>query len=171
MEAYAGTFSGRFTAQAINIIRNLTIAGGSAAVTTVTYKSTANEVPFDDDGVFRNAVSHTIQVPGTDLAGGWLYFSVQYHLTNTHNSGQDRKKAWPTSCRLLVNGSPVNFNLVRGPFGVWWMAIEHFKHDAVVKAPGPGNYRLDLQFAFDPMNTNVYPYFSDIYVRVDYVKK
>lgn len=169
IEAESGTFSGKFTANAINIIRNLTIAGGAAAVTQVAYKATANEVPWNDDAVFRSVATHAFQV--TDLFGGWLYFSIQYHLTNTHNSGQDRKKAWPTSCRLTVNGQPVNFNLVRGPFGVWWMRIEHFKHDAVVQAPGPGTYLFDLQFAFDPLTTNVYPYFSDIYTRVDYVKK
>lgn len=167
----SGTFSGKFTANAINIIRNLTIAGGAAAVTEVFYKADAGDVPWDDDGVFRSVASHAFQVSGDDLAGGWLYFSIQYHLTNTHNSGQDRKKSWPTSCRLLVNGDPVQFDLVRGPFGVWWMRIEHFKHDVVVQAPGPGTYRFDLQFAFDPIVTNIYPFFSDIYTRVDYVRK
>lgn len=171
IEAYAGTFSGVFTANAINIIRNLTIAGGSAAVTSIIYKADASDVPFNDDGVFRSVADFAFQTPPGDLGGGWLYFSIQYHLTNTHNSGQDRKKSWPTSCKILVNGTPVNFNLVRAPFGTWWMAIEHFKHDAVVQAPGPGTYRFDMQFAFDSLVTNIYPFFSDIYVRVDYVRK
>lgn len=174
IEAESGTFSGKFTANAINVVKNLTIAGGSAAVTTITFRADVHKGEGglgQDDGVFRSVIQQSYTVPSNDLSGGWLYISVQYHLTNTRHSDQDRKNIWPTSTRLLVNGVLQNFQIDNLPFGIWWDKIEHFKHDMLVQVPGPGTYLFDMQFAWGPMVTNIYPYFNDIYVRFDYVKK
>lgn len=169
------TFDGSFTADAINVIDNIHIRGQAVATTTMTYIPTIGKGGGpdgklgEDDGQFHDVVSHTFYVDPNDFNGGWAYINVQWLISNTRHS-QD-KEAWHVKHQVLINGELNYFTPYYSPYAMYFRAIQNFKYTNVIPINSPGYYTVQLQFAFQSENTNVYPYWDEIFVRVDYLKK
>jgi hypothetical protein len=160
-----GTFSGTLTAQAINAVKNLNIAGRAAAITYVTTRGQA--VGFDDDGQWRTVHSLGFNVPGEDSNGGWVSAAIQYHLVD-HKGDND---LFHTVYRVLLDGNPIYSSPRSDQFGGFCKTIVDFFHEVSAPVGGPGYHSIELQFAWLPGKTNVYPEFTDITIRADYVRK
>lgn len=167
LDGVGGIFSGTLTANAIDAVSNLNIAGGSTAITTI------SEVPyvvgFDDDEIWRNVHAHSFYVPPEDTSGGWAYCSIQYLLSNTHNSGN--KVGWGTQYRVLFNGSVIFSSPMWFGFGWAYNVIQYFKHEIGARVPGPGYHTFAVQYRWQSERTNVYPRFDNVMFQVDYVRK
>ena len=175
IDVWDATFDGSFTAQAVNVVKNLQLSGSSVAVTTMTYIPTIGKGQGvdpnlgSDDGQWRDVAVHTFYVPPENFIGGWAYVSVQYLIDNNRHS-QD-KTLWPTKHQVLVNGELNYFTPYYTAYAFYYVGVKNFKHDKVIAINSPGYYTVRLQFAFGDADTNVYPYWEDVFIRVDYVKK
>lgn len=163
-----GTFSGTLTANAINAAGNLNIAGESVARTTVSYKPLSNVAlnGFNDDSIYRSVHEATIRVPNDDYNGGNFSCVMQYTISDERN---DNDK-FPCRYRILLNGA-VLFQSKTMQFGALYRCVKYSYHELLGTLSNPGTHVIDLQYAWDGMNTNVYPEFKDITFRLDYIRK
>ena len=162
VSAMEGIFEGELSADSIDIVGNLNIAGRAAAITTV---STGSQVGgHDDDSVWRNVHAISFVVPPEDLSGGVFSTSVQYELINTGDSD-----AFPATARILLDGVPIWTGWTVW-FSKYYASIRSFYHE-VCGEVGPGTHTVTFQFKFDSAPTNPYPYFANIVFRNDYVRK
>ena len=159
-----GTFSGVLTADAVNATANLNIAGQSVARTTISTRS--SNAGFDDDGRWRSIHSINFLVPNSDEKGGWFICSVRYNMSD-HKGDND---LFPCRYRMLVNGV-VLYTSGTMPLGFLYRHIQYSFLEVSGHVSTPGTKNVDIQFAVDDMDTNMYIRFADIVMKVDYIRK
>lgn len=163
-----GTFSGTLTADAINAAGNLNIAGESVARTTVSYRPLSNKElnGFNDKSIYKSVHEATIRVPNDDYNGGNFSCVIQYTVSDERWDND----FFPCRYRILLNGV-VLFQSKTMLFGALYRSVKYSYHEILGTLSKPGEHVIDLQYAWDDMNTNVYPVFRDITFRLDYIRK
>lgn len=160
-----GTFSGVLTADAVNAAANINIAGQAVALTTVSYL--ADRRGFADGSGWAKVHSCKFYVPLEDLNGGWFTGGVQYRLVDMKGDNDQYLMQY----RLRLNGKVLFTSSGWYRFGIFCKRIQEFYHEVAGKIDTPGMYELSMDYQFAEAPTNVYPIFSDIIFRVDYVRK
>lgn len=160
-----GTFKGKLTANAIDAVKNLTIAGRAAAITTVSYVPYVANI-FDDDSVWRTVHSLTFQVPVSDTEGGWVTAGIQYFI----NDQRYDNDGFQTEYRLLVDGRIIFTSPFASSFKWFYRIYKYFYHEVSTRV-GTGYHTIALQYRWHDAPTNVYPEFYDVAIRADYVRK
>ena len=164
ISAMEGTFSGTLTAQAVNAAANLNIAGQSVARTTISTRASNNN--FDDDSRWRSIHSINFLVPNNDEKGGWFICSVRYNMSD-HKGDNDH---FPCRYRMLVNGK-VQYTSGTMPLGNLYRHIRYSYLEVSGLVSTTGTKNVDIQLAVDDRNTNMYIRFTDIVMKVDYIRK
>lgn len=165
VSAMEGTFDGALTANAIDAVKNLTIAGRATAITTVSYIGYVPDI-FDDDSVWRSVHTLSFQVPSSDLQGGWVTAGIQYYI-NDQRQDNDR---FQTEYRILIDGQVVFTSPKSTQFKWFYRVFKYFFHEVSAKV-GPGYHTIALQYRWHDYPTNVYPEFYDVTIRADYIRK
>lgn len=161
-----GTFQGKLTANAIDAVKNLTIAGKAAAITTVSYKSYVAGI-FDDDSIWRTVSDCTFTVPSADQQGGWVTAAIQYQIDDQKRDN-DR---FPTEYRILLDGAVIFTSPNSALFKWFYVSFKWFFHEVSARVTSPGYHTIALQYRWHDAPTNVYPQFYDITIRTDYIRK
>lgn len=159
-----GTFSGVLTADAVNAAANLNIAGQSVARTTIS--TLASNSNFDDDSRWRSIHSVNFIVPNSDEGGGWFVCNVRYNMSD-HKGDNDH---FPCRYRMLVNGK-VLYTSGTMLLGTLYRYIKYSFLEVSGHVSTTGTKNIDIQFAVDDRNTNMYIRFTDIVMKVDYIRK
>ena len=159
-----GTFSGVLTADAVNAAANLNIAGQSVARTTIS--TLALSANFKDDSIYRSIHSINFIVPNSDESGGWFICSVRYDMSDL----KEDNDYFPCRYRMLVNGE-VLYTSGTMPLGNLYRHIRYSFLEVSGRVSTPGTKNVDIQLAVDDLNTNMYIRFSDIVMKVDYIRK
>ena len=156
-----GTFSGVLTADAVDAVKNLTIAGRSVARTWVA------EIPektgFDDDSVYRDVVRIICAVPAHER--GTLLVTCQYDI----DDGKWDNDGFPCRHRVIVNDKTL-YTSTTQPFGNFYRQEKRILH-VVSGAAAGGNNVVAVQWAWDNIATNMYAIFRNIRIRADFIKK
>ncbi len=166
ISAMEGTFQGSLTANAINAVKNLNLAGRATAITTVGYVGYVGGI-FDDDGVWRVVSQLAFDVPSVDQFGGWVSAAFQYRIGDQRNDNA----AFPTMYRIVLDGVVIWESPDWTRFSFFYVRIKYFYHEVVARVTGPGTHIVSLQYRWGDANTNVYPEFFDLTMRTDYVRK
>lgn len=161
-----GTFQGSLTANAVNAVRNLTLAGKSTAVTTVGYVSYVGGI-FNDDSIWRVVSQLAFDVPSADQSGGWVTAGIQYRIGDEGGYNE----MFPTQYRIVMDGVVIWSSPVWTKFKYFYVAIKNFYHEVAARVTSPGTHLVSLQYRWGSINTNVYPQFFDITMRTDYIRK
>jgi hypothetical protein len=160
-----GTFSGTLTAQAINAANNINIAGNSVARTTVSTRALSDG--FNDDSIWRSMHSLTFQVPQEDTRGGWMSAAIQYTIGD-RKGDNDR---FMMEMRIRLNGLVLYTSPVSFPFGGFYTNFRDMYHEVSAFISEPGNYQLSVDFRWHDYPTNMYAFFTNTVIRVDYIRK
>lgn len=161
-----GTFQGSLTANAINAVNNITLAGKSTAITTVGYVSYVAG-GFNDDAVWRAVSQLAFDVPSVDQFGGWVSTSFQYRISDSRGDND----LFLTKYRIVIDGVVIWESPVWSKFMYFYRAIKYFYHEVAARVTGPGTHLVSLQYKWAASHTNVYPEFYDITMRADYIRK
>lgn len=164
ISAMEGTFSGSLTADAVSAAANLNIAGQSVARTTISTRASNNN--FDDDSRWRSIHSVNFVVPNSDEGGGWFVCNVRYNMSD-HKGDNDR---FLCRYRMLVNGK-VLYTSGTMLLGTLYRYIKYSFLEVTGHVSTPGAKNVDIQFAVDDRKTNMYIRFTDIVMKVDYIRK
>lgn len=167
ISALEGTFSGKLDVNALDVFKNIHIAGRSVAITTIATLPLANSSThgFNDDGVFRTLISNVIEVP-EGMNGAWCVFKAQY----TIDDQKDDNGGFLCQSRLIIDGD-VYYQTSKVS---WWMFYyDQHQHSAemAIYLTGSGFHTIAIQYAWFSQSTNVYPRFSNIIMRSDVILK
>lgn len=165
VSAMEGTFDGTLTANAIDAVKNLTIAGQATAITTVSHVAYVANI-FDDDSVWRSVHTLTFQTPSNDLDGGWVTAGIQYYI----NDQRQDNDIFRTEYRILIDEQVIFASPRSTNFKWFYRVFKHFFHEVSAKV-GPGYHTIALQYRWHDYTTNVYPEFYDVTIRADYIRK
>lgn len=166
VSAMEGTFKGLLTANAINAVKNLNLAGRATAITTVGYVGYVGGI-FNDDGVWRVVSQLAFDVPSADQFGGWVSTSFQYRISDSRGDND----LFLTKYRIVIDGVVIWESPVWSKFMYFYRAIKYFYHEVAARVTGPGTHIVSLQYKWGNIDTNVYPEFFDITMRTDYIRK
>lgn len=166
VSAMEGTFSGTLTANAINAVKNINIAGKTAALTYVSSRDRVVGI-FDDDSIWREVHGLTFQIPASDTSGGWVSAGIQYDIDDQ----RDDNDQFPCQYRVLVDGAIVWTSPGSAKFGYFYRKVKTFFHEIVKRVSSPGYHTISLQYRWHDYNTNCYPDFRNIVIRADYIRK
>lgn len=162
-----GYFGGKLTANAINAIDNLHITGRAAAITAVYKKDRISkpEFDFDDDGIYKTIAQQQITVP-EGMSGAYCAVAIQYTIQD------EREDNWMFMCRyrILQDGKAYYTN-PRKQFGSFYAAYPYHIHEMVLWFSGAGTHTVAMQWLWEPAETNVYPVFVDLTMRMDLIRK
>lgn len=164
IEAMEGTFSGTLTADAIDAAANINIAGQSVARTTISTRSSNSD--FDDNGYWTSMHLINFVIPNDDEEGGWISALLQYKVEDL----KDDNAHFVMEYRIVVDGQ-VFFRSALMFFGSWYGAMRYPYHEICGYIDTPGTHTIDVQYIFYDEDTNVYPLFTNMVFKVDYIRK
>lgn len=166
VSAMEGTFSGKLTANAIDAVKNLNIAGRATAITFVSTRDRVYGI-FNDDSIWREVHGLTFEIPPQDWQGGWVSAGIQYYIDDQRWDNDN----FPCQYRILVDGVSVYTAPNYALFKQFYRKVKHFYHEIVQRIPSHGYHTISLQYRWAYVNTNCYPDFRDIAIRADYIRK
>ena len=161
-----GTFRGKFSSKAVNVVSNPSIAGRSTAVSVVVEHS-GELRPWQNAWI--DIAYAVVNVPSEDSSGGRLNIAVQFdHLRNEGTPRFDEQFR-PYRERVLING--VEVALIDSAYGELWLSnpLRFYEYAAQVHGPGPA--AVAIQVYFPDWGHNVHPVIANRTIRVDYMRR
>ena len=159
-----GVFSGTLTADAVNAVDNITIAGSSVAVTESAFLADTG-LRWNDDAIYRDVHKINILTPPKDREGGIFRVLFQFQTID----GKDDNAHFDCQFRILHNTTTVWESGI-APQRIYQYAGQYFSF-LVSGAMTFGLHTFSLQYRIFPSPTNAYPRFYNVRVVLDYVRK
>ena len=162
MSALEGTFSGVLTADSIESVKNLTIAGRSVARTWAKYEASHRR---GQEAVWRSVANLVCDIP--DGESGVLFFTAQYDMSSYDFDSSQRN--FNVQYNVLFDGNSVALSPV-----TWWphfFGPDRRVYHAHSLNVGAGRHVIDVQWIWFAAATTPYPQFNDVYIKADFVKK
>lgn len=165
ISAMEGTFTGRLSADSIDVLGNLQLAGGSVAVTQIDQRASfgvADGAALDFQ--YKNVALTVVEVP-EGMSGAWCACAVQFFVPDIE--GNQFRVNW----RFLFDGTTYYTNAIAGlPLG--WNMVEF-----LVYVSGSGSHTLIWQVQWGRYWTGIEdpptfgPLIQNITMRTDMIRK
>lgn len=159
-----GVFSGTLTADAINAVDNITIAGKSVAVTETAYVADTGLI-WTDDGVYRDVIKIAIVTPPGDDKGGIYKVLFQFKTID----GKDDNQYF--NCQFKITMDSVNvWESAMSIQQMFQYAGQYFSFVSIGNM-SYGLHTFCLQYRIFTRPTNAYPRFFNVRAILDYSRK
>ena len=159
-----GVFSGTLTADAINAVDNITLAGKSVAVTQTAYLADSG-YRWNDDAIYRDVHRIAILTPPKDRKGGTFRVVFQFKTID----GRGDNAHFDCQFRILHN-TAIAWESGKAPQAIYQYAGQYFSF-IVLGNMTYGHHTFSLQYRIFPRPTNAYPRFYNVRIVLDYIRK
>ncbi|MGH1374433.1 MAG: hypothetical protein ACRBBW_20520 [Cellvibrionaceae bacterium] len=158
-----GTFAGVLTAQAVNAVKTMNLAGNAVAVSQTAKVSRYPSSGALPEDTTRTLLSFSINVPSTHIA------IVQYEGTLENSDNDDSQYNFTYDRKIFHNGAEVGAVVGRPLGGVWVAPKRETYRFARVLTPGINSFAITHWTS--PGATTPYGYYKDLILSVLYFKK
>ncbi|CAM3844027.1 hypothetical protein [Parendozoicomonas haliclonae] len=163
-----GTFAGKLTTSALHVVKNLTIGGRAVArhwLAHIPKRWYGDGFSGGGDNIYHNLIRLNCNVPSGE--SGVLLVTCQYNLDNADDD--DSGTNFVCWHEMNIAGETI-FNTGAQPWGTYYITEKRMLHMGA-KSVGAGSHVVDVNWRWNDASTTVYPVFTDITLKVDFIKK
>lgn len=161
-----GTFRGKFTADAVNIVHNPTIAGRATAMTVIVEEP---GVITPGQNVWVRIASANINIPSEDTSGGYILAAFKY-LHDGQGGDWHPEEAQRSFRERVKIGTDIIFD-VSSCYGSLWHATPYRYNEYMININHPGLITVSIEQYYPDEGYNVHPIIIDRFTRVDYIRR
>ena len=161
-----GTFRGQFSARAVNVVHNPTIAGRATAITVAVEH--AGELALGQN-VWQRLAYASILIPDDDVDGGYLLAAFKYRHRENAGTPHEDEKIRIFQERVMIGSQPI-FN-VQSSYATVWTIVPLRYNEYCVRIDHPGLITVSIEHYYPDEGHNVHPRIDQRFVRVDYIRR